>query len=79
MHTSCCIMLCRHIMLVGFIVETVQVTVCHLLTSVHLNIYIVLLITALVRGNARYSKYASVANPDPVVRYPSARLDWIRI
>jgi len=28
-----------------------------------------------VRGNGRYSNYASVANPDPVVRYPSARLD----
>jgi len=32
----------------------------------------------LVRGNGRYSIYASVANPDPEVRHPSAGLDRTR-
>jgi hypothetical protein len=32
-------------------------------------------ITALVRGNGRYSNHASVANPVLAVRYPSARPD----
>jgi hypothetical protein len=49
-----------------------------MLASLDLNIY-VLLITALVRGNGRYSNYASAANPDLVVKYPSSVLDWTRL
>ena len=65
-------------MLIGFIVETIQVTVGHMLASLDQNIYL-LLITALVRGNGRYSNYASVANLDPAVRYPSTRLNRTRL
>jgi hypothetical protein len=66
---SCHITFCRPIILclLSCIIETVQVTEGRMLASLDLNIY-VLLITALVRGNGRYSNYASVANSDPVVR-----------